>query len=333
MSLGKSKAVALSAGIGVFLMAGLIAFLLYEQFSGPGSSVRQVRVTAAAGGKDPSLPDLNDPKWQADFEKVYSLSPGQVLKHISPPFISARQAFYLKRFGAGQYNSIPRGPDTMILGAGSAPGLPQLRGATFGGGGAGYVIESMLGIHSWQMDASAVRQLVRPITGDWLFRQNADSAQLRAALLEELSRATNSTLTLEQKPAQREAIIVSGTLSLHPLTTQPAGARRPVVLLYRGTPGKPQEWFQMGPDLINMLASICQREVIVEGAARPVNFDIRVDRNVFGLRAPAGTPEEAKQTDELLANLARQTSLIFTREKRELPTWVLTSTPASSAAR
>jgi RNA polymerase sigma factor (sigma-70 family) len=318
MTAAKAKLIAASA-MGL-LLVGFTGAVAYKQFSG-SMSPRQVHVPIVPPTPT-TLPDLKAPGWQAKVRAVYALKPGEFVRHVSAPFIPERQELYLLLDGADQYRLVPDGPDVFTLDWKDGNVLPTHRTSMFGRETVADLLDVILGIKEWDFDAASAQLLHRQVGGDWVVRSGVDPASLRQPFISALSRDLGVQVKLQSHDAMRDAIIIRGKFEWHPVTTQPGR----MIAIYRGPTRRPNDSWWMDAILSDAIGKACNRPVILECAPLPPYVPVQIDHSA-DLTAPEGSPERARQIDELLAKIAKQTSLQMTRERRVLPIWSITTSP------
>jgi hypothetical protein len=157
-------------------------------------------------------------------------------------------------------------------------------------------------------------------------RKDATQEQRVAGFMRCIEDLVGPGLTLQRVPMEREVVVVRGTLRY----TEPLGDREafPTLHLFRGA-RRPATGFngsvgQTTRETLQIVGEVLGRPMVIDGA------DLGADGpNLVTMYERADlrrTPQraDAALADEILANLAKQTSLQFTRERREVPTWRLT---------
>lgn len=317
MAMAKTKVIA-AAVCGVLLI-GVTGTIAYQELSGPGRRTRQVRVDPADLAPVPAKVAPAAPtNWEQHFREVYGLKDGEIVKHVGPRFIPERIGYYRSALGEQQFNAIPNGPDMMRI---------QDDGKTFANsnamfGGPPDVLWSArfaLGIESWNLEGPG-KLINAPMRGDWVVRADSTPEQRQAAFVAELSRVLKTPVTLTESRTQRQAIVVRGKLAMRPIAaTRPDG--RPTVVIYRGKRSPNNEW-NTGNTLGEQLADTCNLPVIDEAGISQKQIELVRSQNSW-LGRGAMTPQRQKAIDEILGNVAAQTSLDLRVESRLLPVWTL----------
>ncbi len=260
--------------------------------------------------------------WRARFDAVYRLDEGEVVKRIAPPFIPERMDYY-RAADRHQAEAIPRGPDVMHFKWNN--GLEQ-RGSIFG---ADMTIERLLNhvLDLYTYEYVGDRALLNgEIPGDWVYDFDAEDGAKREALVREIEEATGRRLRIESKPMERDVIVAEGNWRFKPLDTA-AGDR--LLHVYAGDRFDPSDrrWTIHGD-----LDEFFRRT----GWELGVRIEDRVTDRPEGWVLqwwwyPSSRLHDQDMSEEersaalrsLLDNLAAQTGLTFTVEKRGEDGWVI----------
>ena len=185
------------------------------------------------------------------------------------------------------------------------------------------VLQSVLELRSYQFEgAKDVLSIRAP--GDWILRPEASETQRLQALQEILRREVGRDIRCELQQLEREVIVAKGTYELH---RDPRARRANDVYMYSdvfdandGAGGGSGSWDKF----LQTLGSRIGRRVLDETAGpKPGALAWAHHRSSDLSRDPEGSARSTK-LDLLLANLSRQTSVTFTRERRTVPVWVIT---------
>jgi RNA polymerase sigma factor (sigma-70 family) len=320
-----------AVGVAAALLLGVTGTIAYQLFHTSGGETRQVKVNAATQSPTvftptsiPTTAPSLATNWQPRFREAYGLAPGQIVKFVPMPWIPERQNFYYQNFGRVQYNANPLGPDLMTMFDDGK--LFEQRDAMFDRPSqVEWVIEFVMEIPSWDLRGPQTL-LQMPIAGDWVIRKGSTQAERVPEFVQQINQHVPGNLTLTQSTIPRQAIVVRGTLDLHPL--KPHSNVRGMthsapVILYQGTTQPAQDYYA-GSKLPNALAAACRMPVVMEtnlGAANLQIFRSATLPTVDSL-PPA---EHDRVIGEILANLTKQTSLQFSVETRTLPVWTVAS--------
>jgi RNA polymerase sigma factor (sigma-70 family) len=248
------------------------------------------------------------PWWRQGFDLAYGLEPGESLKRLEPPFPRERQAFWeqaRREQGAGRGGPfLP--PNDFSLGVEYHNGTPRW---TYAGGNRNlfYVMQSVVGLASWEIHESVPRDLELP--GDWVTRGGASREQMLDSLARIVSRKLGRTVRFEKQTMPREAVIVRGSFAFSPLWESSGDT----IELFDTAPPYPSRPVSQTSPLSTVWESLQHR----------------LERRVFDETGEGERPVKLRDylytgdKEVLLRNLSKQTSLRFEREPREMPVWVM----------
>lgn len=138
-----------------------------------------------------------------------------------------------------------------------------------------------------------------------------------------------SGMSLKSMPTDREVIVASGQMNYKPLphaVNPDRPSKSMQIFLYRGSDHlEPtnRSMAQTPTDFVQQLGEMLGRPVVIEaqmGERRPVMICTIGDVRDF---IRAGDSSDGAVADELLKIASEQTSLQFTRQHRNVPTWRL----------
>ncbi|MEA2708981.1 MAG: hypothetical protein QOF78_1582 [Phycisphaerales bacterium] len=333
MAAANTKVVA--ASVAAVLLIGVTGTITYKTISTPGGSPRQVRVAPADAAVETPVPTQPaNPNWQAAFESVYLLKPNEIVKRVPRPWIAERFDYYRTNSTPTQVNLTPKGPDVFVVeqfgtGPANAAGL-RMRMMTFGGSGKDVrdLLRDVVGVSPEEVDLPASVKST-PLHGDWVVRAGSTIEARMTAFASVMSQVLGRTYQFKLEPREREAIVITGTYAFHPLPDteqQPGGtmyltvkppARKPG---FYAAGGSAAQAFERVGALTGL--PIIFETKLPEPGRGVQNWRIDVSANPY---LGGGKPMDAATIDALLANVAKQTSLVLKREKRVVPTWVSTA--------
>lgn len=276
-------------------------------------------------------PKDEDPPWMREFRKIYSLADGQVLKRIAK-FPECR-AEYIKNSPRLQPGT-EKMRITMALRQKETGGELLMWGF---GGGDGTIFSTMwlIGIPMGEVEADQ-KLLGTPTGGDFVFRQDAPVEKLVPALERILREECKLPVKLKFKEVEREVVVARGTLKIVPLEGQ---EKNHVEVFAKGI-GKDKVGGSR-TDLHGFLLDLggfVGRRIVNEaksGKEEVITYGVSVRQSPRQRTAPklaiplpldpAPLPTfdpaiEAEDHDPnlVLPNVAKQTSLTFTTEKRKV---------------
>jgi RNA polymerase sigma factor (sigma-70 family) len=278
-------------------------------------------------------PDSKDevPPWMKEFRKIYSLADGEVLKRISK-FPECRTE-YIKH-SPQLLPGTEKVPITMALRQKETGGELLMWGF---GGGDGTIFTTMwhIGIPMGEVEADK-KLLDTPIGGDIVFRQEAPVEKLVPALERILREECKLAVKLTFKEVEREVMVVRGTLKIVPLE----GQEQNHIEVFGKEIGKGEAWGSR-KDLHGFLLDLggfLGRRILNDaksGKEQVFTYGLSVRQNPRQRLAseldrpspldPIPLPKfdpaiEAQDRDPklVLPNVAKQTGLTFTTEKRKV---------------
>jgi hypothetical protein len=189
----------LSAGIGGTWLANAqqTPKVLPGSESAPGGTPRPVAKAPA-----------DEPAWRAEFDKIYKLKDGEVLKRVAEfPECRAEYIRTSPRLAPGT----DAAPVNMALRVHQKETKRELHLWGFGGGDATiFSVMWQIGIPMGEVEADK-KLLDTPIGSDFVFRQEAPVEQLVAALERVLREECKLAVKLTFKEVEREVVVASGS--------------------------------------------------------------------------------------------------------------------------
>lgn len=267
------------------------------------------------------------PAWRKDFDKVYALKDGEVVKRVAPPYTAARAEFW-KDYLAGNPNlgetdkwfSVFRFRDGRVQGGPTQmPVVPTV----------GVPLSDLLGMCDFpaQTVEGDAELLAAKVTGDYVLRAGADPAKVAAALGKLLAEQ-EVPAALAVREEEREVIVLKGRWASKPLEGK---AKDHVELYSRGLIERPGGGGAGGgsgtlPEFVRGLQRFVNQRVVaeVEGAPKEVVWRLNV-RSPMETDPATGKDTYAEDTEAgpVLRNVCAQTGLTFAVEKRKVPVLVV----------
>lgn len=299
----------------VALIVGITGAVAYL-----GTETEQPTV-ASAPATLPSSASQPAENWKDRFSRLYSLSPGEAIKHVSAPFPPERSEYSNVEKLAGQVEGELRHPDMIVF---EADGQDLKRmGIVFGARTLRNILSPVAGLLPAQTNLST-EMLDTPVAGDWIIRKGATQAERIDGISTQLAHIFGPGMTLKPSKVERETITVRGTYRTAPPTNPDAPSRTSIINIARsasdfssaggGHRGKASE-------MMMSLGECLEMPVVLEGdyGGQVVNWSIKPSAD---FRA-TNTPPEPAVVDEILAIVSEQTSLQLKREKRSITIWQL----------
>jgi hypothetical protein len=262
--------------------------------------------------------DVN-PDLEREFHDIYRLDEGEVIKFIKPPFVLGRQEYQL---------DILDDP-TFAL---QAPGLQfgfhwdnelQMYSG-YGGHNVWWVLFYVLGIPEY--DYNLPKDLKIKLAGDWIIRTNSSKDEQLKALEEIIYAETKRIIRFEKRTVERDVIVATGRFDFKPLKSEKT------------------DWLYLclnendrlvGNIVTHQPVSINELLPLISNTS---GIDIKIDDRTEKVEVPKikcrcsadlalnMSKEREKNLPILLDNLAKQTGLQFTVEKRPADIWFVTET-------
>jgi len=268
-----------------------------------------------AGGPVTSIPQVpTDPNWQSRFNSLYSLAPGQVLKHIPPPYIPERATYFNTHEKAVFSEDYSTDMSFTFSWDGS---LHRLYWST-AQGTAGTALTEGLGLRAYQIEGPVDLWKLN-LPGDLICLKSATADDKMNAFATVLSTRLGRPIHFQKAHAVRSAIVLSGTY-VSPKNPEGKDATikitpAPVYNTIRGGGGTYGniDTFCDGLEVQTRMQVVNQINGHFRGA---VIFTIAL--------TPPDISHHPDQLQSLLTNLAQQTGLQYTIEPRETDLWTWT---------
>jgi RNA polymerase sigma factor (sigma-70 family) len=262
--------------------------------------------------------------WQERFNAVYALAADDVVKNVPQPFIPERQMKWddeQRRQGARAAWKLHPQESICFQSDGSQIHWHMV---TLSGGNLSQPIQDGARLKGWEIDKSIPLDLAFP--GDWVTRKGATSEQVMAALGPMVSRKLGKTVHFERRPAVREAIVARGTYAFAASAAYP---NEPDVLHFGGDP-RPGERAAHEMPIENLTLGQVFRKI-----EENTNKHVIDESGSSGTRVKVRDNMIGASEGVLLDRVAKQTSLRFDHEPREMMVWFMVedgAAPASTAA-
>jgi len=265
------------------------------------------------------------PVWRQQFDKVYRLEKGQVLKRIAPPFIPERKEYY-KQEDSSQASEIERPPDFFIFHWDGELKKWSRGFVVSGKRPLRQVLNSSLSMN--QNSYEGPKELLEiDVPGDWIVLKDASEEQRLKALEEILAKEIGRDIRFEKRAVEHQAIIATGNFKYHRL---PVVQDDRWIHIYSddftpdggggggsGTVDSVSEFLQAIGDRV-VMPVIDQTESTEE-----IRIPYRHHRSSYLSRIEDPT-EKAEKLQLLLDNISRQTNLQFTVGRRPVQKWFVT---------
>jgi RNA polymerase sigma factor (sigma-70 family) len=311
--MASTKVKVLVSAAAVLLLSGGAA-IAWKQ-TGPTDEVVAIKAPASGAPYANATDVASTGDWRTHFNAVYGLADGQIIKHVEPPLIPERQAFWdseQKRQGGHGWRLRPEESFTMEW-DGSAAHWNSL---TMAKQNLGMLLQVAGHLKGWEVDSSLPLGLTFP--GDWVTRKGATTQQIFDAAGPLVSTRVGRSVHFEKRRATRPTIIARGQFQYAPLP----GKENNGIIDFVGDKPQPQR----GPKRVSQ-EMITKRKGTLADLLNHLQESTHTrvfDETGQGSAAVAWNEHMMiEDHDALMQNLAAQTSLRFDREPREIEMWFL----------
>ena len=271
------------------------------------AEMRSADMWSIVNQKAPPLAD-----WRMQFQKTYGLGDGEVLRHIAPPYGPERRAWWDATRGEHDYDLRPGW--TMLF---DFDGTPKYQ-TSVSPGSLDMGLRACFGnwnSSDWFGNIDASVPVGMNVGGDWVVRVGATTDQKMAALGPILSKHLGRPVRFERRRVTQDVIVARGSYA----------------------PRTAGEVINVGPESSSILITPPARTTM-DRLLKDVGWSVQVPvldetstPNVMGAYRVNGP--YIKQVESVLTNVARQTGLTFTREKRDRDVWFMLNAGTAPRAR
>jgi hypothetical protein len=294
--------------VGVIAAVILAAAALLLLLSGPSNKSQMIVVT-------PESIAAAAPQWRRNFDAVYRLDEGEIVRHIPTPYIPERETWARAERINGDY-FVPDWPMGFRWDG-------TLHNYSLGGGGSTLLTafeECRYDIDNVAFGPEGSASLKHlPLPGDWIIRKDADEDQRIAALQQVVVKELKRPIAIVKRHLERDVIVASGQFQLHPL---PQVKDKRYLWLFTDSIVESSPRGGGSGSLAKLLQRIgdyTQRYVVNESTSPPA-LQVRW-RHAQSL-SPVHSGDDTLR-NQLLDNLASQTSLTFRKERRMVDVWCI----------
>jgi RNA polymerase sigma factor (sigma-70 family) len=271
----------------------------------------------------PSVPDANlaaiskllgvagkRPPWQDRFNEVYSPAPGEVLRHVKPPFIPERDKFITREIsgpgneGSADFSMVLRWDGAIRPRYPADPSLPSVLREIARDS------RDLLPPPDTFEFSEGLQRL--PLPGDWIVREGTTLEARLEAFQRAVKAGLGRSIRCERRRVTRDVVVVSGRYAPRPISKEYPG-------LHLSTDNRDLDSESGGgegtwDELLSALSLITGLRHVNE-AMVPAGEKIHWTQHDSSL--------ERGRLGEMLANLSRQTSLEFRRQERAVDVWLV----------
>ncbi len=268
--------------------------------------------------------------WRKRFDEVYRLENDEVLRRVAPPFIPERERYYIEKFSRPG-RALPKPPDNITF---QWDGASHLWGEerTSGSRPLGEVLVHTLGLTV--SDFEGPKNLLElDIPGDWILRKSASLEDILHALEEILKEDFDRQVCFVCRQVDREVIVARGQFHFRPPTGTYDDSRVHVygdILLDQSTglgSGDLSRFLRTADNWLDFRIVDETRKGGNEDDQARIPWALHRDSH----HAEMMDEDRMAKVNKVLANLARQTSLTFTIERRPVDVWFVVEVEEESA--
>ena len=275
-----------------------------------------------AGGATsrPVIPTSDTVDWQSQLKDACRLADGQAVKRVQAPFVPARMSYWKMNDPRPPADHTPAPDQIVFLWNGQV-----VAHGSWGWGQMdplGMVLQRVMEWTAGDFEGSA-DLLTKRVPGDWVVRSGATEQEKVASLLTILQHDLDPSITIKKQQVEREVIVVRGKFQ-YQRHADASGTNQ--VILY----SDPYVADTGGGGGAGTLASFlttmgnCAGMQVVDevDATRPEMVSWHTLESCWLSQRPKA-PDRSIKLDSLLKNVAAQTGLVLTREKRKADVWVI----------
>ena len=260
--------------------------------------------------------------WRHRLEAAYRLRTGELVRHVSPPYIPERLTYY-QTDNPTQAKAIPAGPDLMVF---TQDEQGKLHNYLYSFGTQQWplqlVFRSAFGFKPYQFEGPN-NLLDLTVNGDWTISASITNREsLFTALEPILLKTTKHKIIFEKRTVEREVIVVSGD---H-FTVSPG---KKFQLYAENSKDSGYEGYGNLDNLLEQVGTRLNIRLINETTIAPDAPETQALTWVYHRDSDVTSAKNRKVelADKLLKNLADQTGLAFTHEQRPVDVWFMSEKP------
>lgn len=270
------------------------------------------------------IPTVSEAEWRPNFDRVYSLGPGEVLKHVPGPYIPERNAYLGKSFGnmpGSAWTTSSSSAALYTFDRQSDVNMESRDPYTFLG-----LTQVLTGLRRYDFDGLGPLASLR-MPGDWVRRGGAPGPQLLKGLAEILGSQFGRQVRFVPRIVEREVLVASGPVAIHSLPKEMGNDMVAIYLDKRPNTNSAGFGMRAGPvtDFLGEVGELVGLKAINE--TTPKNKQC-----FWHYYLKPDTILSSSMGQEVLKNVSDQTGISFKVERRPVEIWFVESsdgTPAS----
>ena len=305
------------------LTLGGMATVVYKVTQSPKTKVVAINPNAApsAAASAAPIPLTGDESWRPKFNQLYSLAPGEVLKHVPTPFIPERNT----------YINIAHHQGTGVV----APSMEEIANST---GVFNFqlqpewatmvynrpfdfleVAQTLMGLRSSDFEGLGTLGTLK-MPGDWVRRPGTPTPACMAALQEVLARDFGRQVRFVPRTVERDLLVASGTVQIHSLPNEMGNDMVAIYVESRSNTHSAGFGMSAGPmnGLLGEIGELTGLRVIDETTPKGKQCS-------WHYYIKPGTILPSPTLGKVLKNISEQSGVSFKLERRPVEIWFVES--------
>ena len=267
------------------------------------------------------IPTVSEAQWRPNFDRVYSLGPGEVLKRVPGPYIPERTAYLGKSFGnmpGPDWAASPNSAALYTFDRQSDCNMSTRDPLTFLG-----LSQALAGLRKYDFDGLGPLATLR-MPGDWIRRQGTPGPQLLDGLAEILGSHFGRQVRFVPRTVERDVLVASGTVKIHSLPKEMGNDMVAVYADKRSNTNAAGFGMRAGPvsDFLGEVGELVGLKAINE--TTPKNKQC-----FWHYYVDPGTMLSQPMREKVLKNISDQSGISFKVERRPVEIWFV-ETPGNS---
>jgi len=318
MALVSTKIKVVTAAAMLVLMAGGTATVVYKATQ-PKTHV----VALASAGPSPSpalqvpIVTVSEAEWRPNFDRVYSLGPGEVLKHVPGPYITERNAYLGKSLGnmpGADWTTSPNSAALYTFDRRSDVNMENADPFTFLG-----LTQVLCGLRRYDFDGLGPLVSLR-MPGDWVRSKGTPGPQLLEGLAEILGSQFGRPVRFVPRTVERDLLVASGAVKIHSLPKEMGNDMVAIYADKRSDTGSAGFGMRAGPvtDFLGEVGELVGLKAINETTPKSKQC-------FWHYYLEPDTILSSSTRDEVLKNISDQMGISFKVERRPVEIWFVDS--------
>jgi RNA polymerase sigma factor (sigma-70 family) len=266
------------------------------------------------------LPTVSEVGWRPNFDRVYSMAPGEILKRVPSPYIPERNSYFAEAFRGQPMISEVTSPSSAAIytfdqQAEWNSAVPEP--FTFLG-----LAQSLTGLRKYDFEGLGSLGSLR-MPGDWVRRRGTSVPQFMQGFEQILASQFGRQVRFVPRTVERDVLVASGTVQIH---APPQEMGNNMVAIYVGKRSGDGYSYRAG-QLGEMIAEIGE----LFGLKGINQITPKDKQGVWHYYIKPGTILTTTAREELLKNLSDQTGMTFKFERRPVEIWFVEPSPGMAS--